>query len=237
MITQSDREGRFQDDHVFESRRARPSRPFMPVFAPPQVMFVRGKGTELLDIDGKPLPRLPVGHRRHVARPRQPGGRRGDRRPRPASCSTSATSSPTPWRRRRRWRSTELLGEATGAAGPGVLHQLRRRGRSSARSSWPASTAAAAATSSSAPSAASTAAPSPRSPPPASRPSTSRSSRCPRASSHVAWGDVDALAGRGRRHGRRRADRADPGRGRGATRRPPGYLAAIRDASATRPGR
>jgi predicted acetylornithine/succinylornithine family transaminase len=27
--------------------------PFMPVFAPPQVMFVRGEGTELWDVDGK----------------------------------------------------------------------------------------------------------------------------------------------------------------------------------------
>jgi acetylornithine/N-succinyldiaminopimelate aminotransferase len=27
--------------------------PFMPVFGPPQVMFVRGKGTELWDVDGK----------------------------------------------------------------------------------------------------------------------------------------------------------------------------------------
>jgi predicted acetylornithine/succinylornithine family transaminase len=27
--------------------------PFMPVFAPPQVMFARGKGTELWDVDGK----------------------------------------------------------------------------------------------------------------------------------------------------------------------------------------
>ncbi|MFN6119678.1 MAG: hypothetical protein ACK5CE_08620 [Actinomycetes bacterium] len=27
--------------------------PFMPVFGPPQVMFVRGEGTELWDVDGK----------------------------------------------------------------------------------------------------------------------------------------------------------------------------------------
>jgi len=38
--------------HVFESVGLEES-PFMPVFAPPSVMFVRGKGTELFDIEGR----------------------------------------------------------------------------------------------------------------------------------------------------------------------------------------
>jgi len=37
---------------VFESVGLHES-PFMPVFAPPSVMFVRGKGTELFDIEGR----------------------------------------------------------------------------------------------------------------------------------------------------------------------------------------
>ena len=56
--------------------------PFMPVFGPPQrACSCAGSGTELWDADGNALPRLPVRARGHVARPRQPGGHRGDRRP------------------------------------------------------------------------------------------------------------------------------------------------------------
>ncbi|MEX0847871.1 MAG: acetylornithine/succinylornithine family transaminase [Ilumatobacteraceae bacterium] len=39
--------------HVFPTEAAGASCPFMPVFGPPQVMFVRGAGTELFDADGK----------------------------------------------------------------------------------------------------------------------------------------------------------------------------------------
>jgi acetylornithine/N-succinyldiaminopimelate aminotransferase len=38
--------------HAFDTAAAGPSCPFMPVFGPPQVMFARGKGTELWDVDG-----------------------------------------------------------------------------------------------------------------------------------------------------------------------------------------
>jgi acetylornithine/N-succinyldiaminopimelate aminotransferase len=39
--------------HAFDSSAAGPGCPFMPVFGPPQVMFVRGSGTELWDSDGR----------------------------------------------------------------------------------------------------------------------------------------------------------------------------------------
>lgn len=39
--------------HAFPTEQAGPSCPFMPVFGPPQVMFVRGEGTELFDADGR----------------------------------------------------------------------------------------------------------------------------------------------------------------------------------------
>ena len=39
--------------HAFDTTAAGPACPFMPVFGPPQVMFVRGSGTELWDVDGK----------------------------------------------------------------------------------------------------------------------------------------------------------------------------------------
>ena len=43
--------------HAFDTSAAGPTGaaacPFMPVFGPPQVMFVRGAGTELWDVDGK----------------------------------------------------------------------------------------------------------------------------------------------------------------------------------------
>ncbi len=39
--------------HAFDSAAAGPGCPFMPVFGPPQVMFVRGRGTELWDSDGR----------------------------------------------------------------------------------------------------------------------------------------------------------------------------------------
>lgn len=39
--------------HAFPTEAAGASCPFMPVFGPPQVMFVRGSGTELFDAEGK----------------------------------------------------------------------------------------------------------------------------------------------------------------------------------------
>jgi acetylornithine/N-succinyldiaminopimelate aminotransferase len=39
--------------HAFSTEPAGASCPFMPVFGPPQVMFERGSGTELWDVDGK----------------------------------------------------------------------------------------------------------------------------------------------------------------------------------------
>ena len=39
--------------HAFPTEQTGPSCPFMPVFGPPQVMFVRGQGTELFDADGR----------------------------------------------------------------------------------------------------------------------------------------------------------------------------------------
>ncbi len=38
--------------HAFDTSAAGAACPFMPVFGPPQVMFVRGRGTELWDVDG-----------------------------------------------------------------------------------------------------------------------------------------------------------------------------------------
>ena len=39
--------------HAFPTEQTGPSCPFMPVFGPPQVMFVRGQGTELFDATGR----------------------------------------------------------------------------------------------------------------------------------------------------------------------------------------
>ena len=55
------------------SRRPATARPFMPVFAPPAGMFVRGSGTELWDADGNRYLDFLVRARGHVARPLQPG--------------------------------------------------------------------------------------------------------------------------------------------------------------------
>ena len=165
----------------------------MPVFGPPQVMFVRGRGTELWDDDGKRYLDFLVRAGGDVARPRQPGRHRGDRRPGRRRCCTSPTCSPTRSPRGGARRSTSCsprppattgrCSSATPAprptrraqAGPQVRRPRppRRRERATA---------------------ASTAARWRRSRRPASRRSTSRSSRCPTGFRHVAWGDLDALA-------------------------------------------
>ena len=89
---------------VFESVGLHES-PFMPVFAPPSVMFVRGKGTELFDIEGRRyldflsgIAVTSLGHAHPVVA---------------EAIATQAhellhvsNSSPTRRRRRRRWRST-----------------------------------------------------------------------------------------------------------------------------------
>lgn len=41
------------ESHAFPTDAAGARCPFMPVFGPPQVMFVRGRGTELFDADGR----------------------------------------------------------------------------------------------------------------------------------------------------------------------------------------
>ena len=89
--------------HAFDTAAAGDHCPFMPVFGPPQVMFVRGQRHRAVGRRRQALPRLPLRSRGDVARPLatpsiteaicRPGGdaaarqqllrqRRGDRRPR-----------------------------------------------------------------------------------------------------------------------------------------------------------
>ena len=69
----------------------------MATYAPPPVTFVRGQGSRAVGRRRAPVPRLPVGPGRHVARPRPPGGGRRHLRPGPAPCCTSPTcSAPSP---------------------------------------------------------------------------------------------------------------------------------------------
>ena len=154
----------------------------MPVFGAPAGHVRARQRHRAVGHRRQALPRLPRRARRDVARPRQPGRspRRSAARPRTLLHVSNLFANPR--RPRPRSRSNELLREATGDAGPGVLHATPAPRPTSARSSWPASSAGAAATPSSARSAASTAARWRRSPPPGSRPSTSRSSRCPTGS-------------------------------------------------------
>ena len=201
--------------------------PFMPVFAPPQIMFVRGSGTELWDDDRQALPRLPRRPRGDLARPRQPGGRRRDRRAGQRRCCTSPTCSPTDvaWRRPHRARPScsarspasdgqvffcnsgaeaneaalKLARKFGGRGRHAVGQRLRQLPRPHARRRWP---------------------------PPASRPSTSRSSRCPTASATSRCNDLDALDAAVDPIGRRRAARAGAGRGRRDPGRPPSTCAA-----------
>ena len=105
------------DAHAFDATPASTTWPFMPVFGPPPVMFVRGRGHRAVGRRRQALPRLPVRARRHVARPRQPGRRRRRSRRRPTSCCTSATSSPTRWPSTRPIEVDPLLAEATGPTG------------------------------------------------------------------------------------------------------------------------
>ena len=158
------------------------------------------------------LPRLPVRPRRHVARPRPPGGGRRPRPTRPARCCTCRTCSATTWRRPR-WpaRIDRLLG----GGGQVFFCNSRRRGQRVRHQAGPQVGRPRHVRASSAPTARSTAARSPRCTPPASRPSTRRSSRCPRASA-TSPGTTSTRSRRpSRPDGGRGAARAGAGRGRG----------------------
>ena len=101
--------------------------PFMPVFPAPQRMFVRGQGTELYDIDGQALPRLPLGDRRHVIGPCQPGGGGGNLGAgRRAAPRQQLLRQPAGDRRRRRRRRAGRRSRRPPRSC--LLRQQRRRG-------------------------------------------------------------------------------------------------------------
>ena len=209
--------------------------PFMPVFGPPQVMFVTGRGTELWDSDGKRYLDFLGGLAVIVARPRQPGRRRGHRRRRPTSCCTSATCSPTRSPTEAADRGRPPAGRGHRARRAGLLHQLRRRGQRVRAQAGPQA----------------------RRPRPPRRRQRARQLPRPHAGrarrhrpadqARAVPADARGLPPRGvgrrrrprqgrRRHRRRRADRAGAGRGRrqpGARRLPRRRSAS----SATRPAR
>ena len=164
----------------------------------------------------------PRGHRRSATpTPRSPT-RSPSRRARCCTCRTCYNDRAAG--RGGRARSTALLG-----GGGQVFFATPAPRPTSARSSWPASTAARRpTTSSSARTARSTAARSPRSPPPASRRSRRRSSRCPRASARSRATTSTRSRPRSTRSRRRGAARAGAGRGR----REPGDDRVLRRASA-----
>ena len=112
--------------HAFDTSAALDQCPFMPTYAAPPVMFVRGQRHRAVGQRGAALPRLPLRARRHVARARSPGRRRRRSTTRPAPCCTCRNlfANDVAHRGGRR-RSTQLLGGGR----PGVLLQLRRRGQ------------------------------------------------------------------------------------------------------------
>ena len=104
--------------HVRHHARPATAVPFMPVFGPPQVMFVRGSGTELWD-DRRASATSTSCAASPSSRSATPsGGRRRDRR---AGAHADARQQPLRQRRRghggRGRRSIGLLREATGADG------------------------------------------------------------------------------------------------------------------------
>ena len=131
--------------HTFDTAGSTTARS-CPCSAPPQVMFVRGRGTELWDTDGKRYLDFLCGLAVVVARPRQPGDRRGDLPSRRSTLLHVSNFFANP--------------QATAAAVEGRTSCCSRppgtpaRSSSptpaprptSARSSWPASSAAAVAT-------------------------------------------------------------------------------------------
>ena len=164
------------------------------------------------------LPRLPRRPRRDLARPRQPGDRRGAGRTRATRCCTSATCSPTTWRSRRPTSSTGLLGEVTGEDGQvffcnsgaeaneAALKLARKfggRGRHAVVSAYGSFHGRTLAT------LAATGQPAKHEP----------FFPMPDGFRHVAFDDLDALDRGGRPERQRRPARADPGRGRRDPRR------------------
>ena len=211
MITNPTTEGGSRMN-VFESVGLHES-PFMPVFAPPSRDVRSRQGHRAVRHRGASLPRLPVGHRRHVARPRPPGGRRGDRHPGPRTAPREQLlrqpnldrggggDQPAPRRGHRRVGQDVLhqlgaesiecalkLGRKFGGRGRHVgrqrLRELPRPHPRRARRHRPAGQARAVL-------------------------ADARGLQARRV------GRRRRARGRGRRNGRRRADRADPGRGRG----------------------
>ena len=82
----------------------------MPTYGRQPVAFVRGEGAVLFDAEGRRYLDFLAGHRRHVARPRAPGGRRRARRP---GAHAAARVEPLPERPAappRGRASTRLLG-------------------------------------------------------------------------------------------------------------------------------
>ena len=202
--------------------------PFMPVFGAAAGDVRARPGHRAVGHDGQALPRLPVRARRHVARARQPGGRRGDRRAGRARCCTSATCSPTS-----RWPRGAVEDRRAAPDGPGAP------ARCSSATPAPRPTSAAIKLARKfggrgrhivvGASGASTAARWRRWPPPVSRPSTSRSSPMPEGFRHVPWDDLDAM--RGRRRRTVAAVLIEPVQGEGGVNpATPGYLQGIRDA-------
>ena len=115
--------------HAFADRRPRPACPFMPVFGPPQVMFVRGQRHRAVGQRRQALPRLPRRPRRdrRSATPTRSSPRRSPTRP--ASCCTSATCSPTRSPRRRRSRSTACSPRPPASDGQVFFTNSGRRGQ------------------------------------------------------------------------------------------------------------
>ena len=194
--------------------------PFMPVFGPPQVMFVKGARHRAVGRRRQALPRLPrrPGRDRRSATPTRSSPRRSPSRP--ASCCTSATCSPTPSPPGRRWRSTACWPRSpassarcssrnSGAEANECAIKLARkhggRGRHAVVSAFGSFHGRTLAT------LAATGQPAKHEP----------FQPMPEGFRHVAWGDIDALDRAVDASRRRRADRAGAGRGRRQRRRRP----------------
>ena len=98
--------------------------PLMPTYGPPALMFVRGEGRRLWDVDGNEYLDFLSGARRHQPRPLPPGGGRRARRAGP-----HAAPRVEPVRHRARLGGRPHPRPPAGRRRPGVLRQLRRRGQ------------------------------------------------------------------------------------------------------------
>ena len=189
------------------------------------VAFVRGEGVKLWDSEGKEYLDFLGGLAVTSLGPRAPRGRRRARRAGPHAAPRLEPLLQRACSRRSRRASTRCSAAAAGCSSPTPAPRP-----TSARSSSPAATgrptAAPSASTCSPRTARSTAARSPRSPPPASRRSRRRSSRSRPGFRQVAFGDLDALAAAMDERVCAVMLEADPGRGRRAARRRPGYLEA-----------